>query len=126
MRRPCFFHLRVPAPRPKYRLTETDQTTERSESDGMAAGRGGSGGPDGKRRTEYLDARLQEAPSDWWLLRFLCLRSLKLMDEKGYAGGLVAFGDETFVYRSSSFGDDEDVSFTVCGSRYFGNLAHEM
>ena len=48
------------------------------------------------------------------------------MDEKGYAGGLVAFGDETFVYRSSSFGDDEDVSFTVCGSRYFGNLAHEM
>ena len=28
------------------------------------------------------------------------------------------------AYRLSSFGDDESVSFTTCGSRYFGNLAH--
>jgi len=29
------------------------------------------------------------------------------------------------AYRVPSFGDDGIVSFTVCGSRYFGNLAHE-
>ena len=32
---------------------------------------------------------------------------------KGYAGGLVAFGDETFAYRLTSFGDDVGESFTV-------------
>ena len=82
---------------PRYRLTETERTTERSErkrkrKEAGAGRREGKGDRGDLIETKYLDARLQEAPSDWWLLRILCPCSLKLMEMKGYVGGLGAYG----------------------------------
>jgi len=61
----------------------------------------------------------------------LCLCSLTVMEMKGYAGGLGASASKRLAYRPTRGvtetlpTDDVGVSFTVCGSRYFGNLAHE-
>ena len=61
------------------------------------------------------------------LLLRLGSRSLTLMMMKGYAGGLVVSTIECLHIGSLGLrSDDVSVSFTVCGSRYFGNLAHKM
>ncbi len=57
----------------------------------------------------------------------LCLeRSLTRWNMKGYAGGLGASAfDCLHIGLVGFWPDDLGVSFTVCGSRYFGNLAHD-
>ena len=56
----------------------------------------------------------------------LSLSSLTLMEEKGYVGGLGASASDCLHIGLVGFlPDDPGVSFTVCGSRYFGNLAHD-
>jgi hypothetical protein len=51
---------------------------------------------------------------------------LKIWKLKGYVGGLGASAFNCLHIGLVGFRpDDLGVSFTVCGSRYFGNLAHD-
>ena len=77
----AIFLLRPPAPGRKHRLTEADGTRKR-----------GSEGSEAKAKIFATRYRRQGGgyAESFSVLFVLCPRSLTLMDEKGYAGGLGA------------------------------------
>ena len=108
-----FFLLQPRATVARNRLTEATGT---KETDGTGRRKVVAVSRSGRVDPEVLGR------SDCFRLK---ARSLTLMEVEGICGRFGRFGDDRLhVGPLGREPDDVDVSFTTCGSRYFGNLAH--
>jgi len=86
-------------------------------------------GRERKRRFGKSEGKARrDTPRNWRIARFLSDDgSLTLLEDEGICGrfGRIGVGD-AHIGLLGFRPDDVGVSFTTCGSRYFGNLAHDV